>query len=86
MKFFAQKSLHKPETMFAALVDDMEFHAESSRYRERFIISLLNRICLMVAGYYFKRHREELVTFIQSDELKFLIAKELANEIRMELK
>ena len=85
MKFFTERFPHKPSTFFSVMVDDMEFHQKTSVLRGRFVVSLLNNLCLMVAGYYFKRHRDELEAFIHSDELKLMIAKELASRMEMKI-
>lgn len=87
MKFDSYKAANSSHTIFSAIIGDMEFYEKenSNLLLERFRNYILTKLALMIAGYYFKHHKDEFITFLNSNEIKVMVAKELSNKIKLEL-
>ena len=64
-------------------IDDAEYYTrtESTSLLRRFEISILNRLAMMVAGYYFKKHRDEIIKGIKIEDVNRIINEEISKRI-----
>lgn len=73
-------------TIFQVDIDDREFNRlETSTLLKRFEISILSKLANMIAAYWFKKHKDQIDEWLNSDEAKEAIAKELASRIKLSL-
>lgn len=74
--------------IFAAEVAESELY-DSSLGRsvwERFHLAIWDRIGNMVAAYYFKHHRNEIMKWLETEDARDRIARAIADRIELNLK
>jgi len=64
-------------------VSDNEYHdvVSSSGLLKRFEMLILNRLAMMVAGYYFKKHKDEIVNAINIEDVNKSINEEIKRRL-----
>lgn len=74
---------NRDETVFSVLVNDMEIqeHEQSRSLLHRFREHVLSKMGSMIAAYYFKNHKDELLQFIHSNDFKQAITDEISRRI-----
>lgn len=55
--------------------------SESGYLLHRFEVSILNRLATMIAGYYFKKYKDEIIQSIKIDDVTHSINDEIKNRI-----
>lgn len=83
MKFFSERQFDK--TIIGVILTDLELKQKESYLGNQFIFSVMNRISMMVAAYYFKKHKEEIIEMLNGEDIKHRIAVEIASKIRIEI-
>ncbi len=88
MKFFSETVLDKAAIYFSVLISDYEIRRRESDATtlDRFIRYTLISLGNMIAAYYFKHHKDELVKFIESDECKQMIVNKLVERFEVKIK
>jgi hypothetical protein len=88
MKFFQESHGIDSTQVFGVLVSDREVaaRAHSMNTLLRFQDVVLSRLANMLAAYTFKQLRAEWQTFLQSEELKGMVADRIAARLQVEVK
>lgn len=80
---FLNYELNNSNTIIGVEISPKEYfdQAQSNKLLQRFEVSIMNRIAMMVAGYYFKKHKDEIISAINIEDVNRMIN----NEIRKRL-
>ena len=87
MRFRTGRSFNG-EVLITAVISQLDLanHGESSSLFNRFRNHVLVQIGRMIAGYYFKHHREELEAFISSEDFKQQLVDRVAERFTLSIK
>lgn len=66
--------------------EDIAQAVQSQREFRGFTWTVMNRLSMMVAAYYFKRHKTTFDEFLSSPEIKSMIAEKLAERLEVSMR
>lgn len=79
---FNSHELNK-SSVISVEISDSEYYnlADKTSLLRRFEVSILNRIAIMVAGYYFKKNKDKIIELINIEDVNKVINEEIKNRI-----
>lgn len=86
MQFNSYRDINK-NNIFCVSVTDIEIDSqrESHSLFRKFQLSALNRLAMMLAAYWFKKHREEFEVYFLSEDFKKALVTEIFQKIKLEI-
>lgn len=84
---FLNYELNNNNTVIGIEISPKEYfdQARTSGLLQRFEASIMNRLAMMVAGYYFKKHKDEIIAAINIEDVNKMISDEIKRRLMSNL-